>query len=132
MGAVGYADDMILLAPSRNAAQRMLRTCEQFAAENNIRFLIDSDPSKSKSKVMYVVRPKGDGLQKPKPLQLCDENLPLVAGRNMRNSSTAMLRPGKPSALHIQWSSSRRRRNTAATAVCTDPTSTTSRTTISA
>ena len=79
MGAVGYADDMILLAPSRNAAQRMLRTCEQFARENNIRFSTDPDPAKSKSKVVYVTGPRGAGLQKPVPLQLCGQDLPWVA-----------------------------------------------------
>ena len=30
MGVVGYADDLILLAPSRHAAQLMLKKCEQF------------------------------------------------------------------------------------------------------
>ena len=36
VGVVGYADDLLLLAPSRDAAQRMLRTCENFAAASNI------------------------------------------------------------------------------------------------
>ena len=35
VGVVGYADDLILLAPSRHAAQVMLKTCELFCAENN-------------------------------------------------------------------------------------------------
>jgi hypothetical protein len=79
MGAVGYADDIILMAPSRYAAQRMLRTCEKFANEHNIRFSTDPDPSKSKSKVVYVTGPRGGGLPKPSPLQLCGRDLPWVA-----------------------------------------------------
>ena len=38
VGVVGYADDIILLAPSRHAAQLMLKTCEQFCDANNIQF----------------------------------------------------------------------------------------------
>ena len=79
MGAVGYADDIILMAPSRDAAMKMLRICEMFAAENNIKFLTDPDPSKSKSKVIYVTGKQGGGLQKPVPLQLCGRALPWVA-----------------------------------------------------
>ena len=36
VGVVGYADDLLLLAPSRDAAQKMLKTCEVFAEQNNI------------------------------------------------------------------------------------------------
>ena len=79
MGAVGYADDVILLAPSRAAAQLMLRTCERFAGANNIRFSTDPNPSKSKTKAIYVTGPRGGGLQKPAPLLLCGRALPWVA-----------------------------------------------------
>ena len=79
MGAVGYADDVILLAPSRAAAAKMLATCERFAAANNIRFSTDSNPDKSKSKAIYVTGPRGDALQKPAPLLLCGRALPWVA-----------------------------------------------------
>ena len=79
MGAVGYADDIILLAPSRAAAQRMLATCEQFAATNNIRFSTDANPDKSKSKAIHVTGLRGGGLQKPAPLMLCGRALPWVA-----------------------------------------------------
>ena len=79
MGAVGYADDVILLAPSRAAAQRMLGTCELFAEENNIKFSTDANPEKSKSKAIYVTGPRGGGEQKPAPLLLCGRALPWVA-----------------------------------------------------
>ena len=79
MGAVGYADDVILLAPSRNAAQMMLKTCEQFAADHNISFSTNPDPVKSKSKAIYVTGPRAGRLQKPVPLKLCGWDLPWVA-----------------------------------------------------
>ena len=49
-----YADDLLLLAPSRDATQRMLRTCEHFTNNNNIMFWTDPDPGRSKSKAIYV------------------------------------------------------------------------------
>ena len=36
MGAVCYADDILLVAPTRNAMQRMLIELEDFAADSNI------------------------------------------------------------------------------------------------
>jgi hypothetical protein len=78
MGAVGYADDIILLAPSRDAAQKMLSICEVFAGKNNIKFSTDLNPTKSKCKAVYVTGPRGGGLQKPAPLLLCGRALPWV------------------------------------------------------
>ena len=68
VGVVGYADDIILLAPSRHAAQLMLKTCEQFCDTNNIQFSTHEDPARSKSKAIYVVGPRGGELPRPKPL----------------------------------------------------------------
>ena len=79
MGAVGYADNIILLAPSRDAAAKMLGTCERFAQANNIKFSTDPNPDRSKSKAIYVTGTRGGGLQKPAPLLLCDRALPWVA-----------------------------------------------------
>ena len=78
VGVVGYADDLILLAPSREAAQKMIQTCEMFTQENNIKFSTNEDPKKSKSKALYVVGPRGAGLVRPLPLQLCGRPLPWV------------------------------------------------------
>ena len=52
VGVVIYCDDILLLAPNRDAAQKMLGICESFAARSNIRFSTDPDPSKSKSKAI--------------------------------------------------------------------------------
>ena len=37
-GAVWYADDLLLLAPSRSEMQKMLKICEEYAMENNRQF----------------------------------------------------------------------------------------------
>ena len=78
VGVVGYADDILLRAPSREAAQKMINICEKFTLENNIQFSTDDDPSKSKSKVIYVVGPQGGGGPRPLPLVLCGRALAWV------------------------------------------------------
>ena len=77
-GVVGYADDLILLAPCRQAAQLMLQICEQFAEEHNISFSTDQDPAKSKSKAIYMIGKSRGTLLKPINLILCGESLPWV------------------------------------------------------
>ena len=76
MGAVGYADDLILLAPSQTTAQKTLARCESFANNHNIMFSTDPDPAKSKTKAIYVTGPKGHDWPKPASLQLCGRALP--------------------------------------------------------
>ena len=44
VGAAGYADDLILLAPSRTAMQQMLKTCDSYADEFNLQFSTDPTP----------------------------------------------------------------------------------------
>ena len=46
LGLLGYSDDNICLAPSLNALQSMLETCESYASEHNLRFSTDPDPIK--------------------------------------------------------------------------------------
>ena len=53
LGGCGYADDLILLAPSRDVLQRMLEVCEAYASDHNLVFSTDPEPSKSKSMCMY-------------------------------------------------------------------------------
>ena len=77
MGAVCYADDVILIAPTRNSMQRMLWELENFAAKSNITFSTDPIPAKSKSKCIYVVGNRRN-LEKPAPLTLCSRDLPWV------------------------------------------------------
>ena len=50
-GAALYADDLVLLSPSRSALQRMLNLCSDYAKEHNLAFSTDPDPIKS----LYMV-----------------------------------------------------------------------------
>ena len=68
MGAMGYADDLVLLAPSRTAMEMMLQACEDFGARNNLMFSTNPDPVKSKTKCVYFCGRKK--LEKPVALEL--------------------------------------------------------------
>ena len=48
VGIIAYADDILLLAPNRSAAQFMLKVCEKFAQKSNRSFSLNEDPRKSK------------------------------------------------------------------------------------
>ena len=54
VGAAGYADDLILLSPSRTDMVSMLKVCEQYAERHNLLFSADPNPSKSKSNCLYM------------------------------------------------------------------------------
>ena len=72
LGLLGYSDDNICLAPSLNALQDMLRTCQEFAAEHNLKFSTDINPSKCKTKTLAFLKH-----QRPLPnLKLCGNLLP--------------------------------------------------------
>ena len=45
LGLLGYSDDNVCLAPSLNALQDMLDTCEKYAAEHNLKFSTNPIPS---------------------------------------------------------------------------------------
>ena len=69
MGACSYADDLLLIAPSRGAMAKMLETCELYAEKHNLQFSTDTDPIKSKSKCIFMT---GTRLRRtPKPANLC-------------------------------------------------------------
>ena len=53
-GVVGYADDLLLMAPSRSAMETMLKICEEYGEQNNLEFSTDPNPSKSKSKCIQA------------------------------------------------------------------------------
>ena len=77
MGAVCYADDVLLIAPTRTVMHRMLQEMEAFAEESNVVFCTNPVASKSKTKCIYVVGKKTN-LVKPAPLTLCGRVLPYV------------------------------------------------------
>lgn len=70
-GILGYSDDILLLAPSTNALNEMVNTCESYANDHNLRFSTDECPSKSKTKYMCFVK-RNRGLQ---PIKLCNNDL---------------------------------------------------------
>ena len=76
MGAMGYADDLVLLAPTRTAMELMLKACEEFGKRNNLQFSTDPDPAKSKTKCIFLCGKKKQ--EKPSPLSLYGMELPWV------------------------------------------------------
>ena len=77
LGVMAYADDLVLVAPNRAAAVQMLGVCEAWAEDCNVHFSTDMDPSKSKSKVIFMCGQRKD-LSKPAPVTLCGRPLPYV------------------------------------------------------
>ena len=77
VGAAGFADDLILVAPCRSAMAQMLEKCESFAEQNNLTFSTDPNPSKSKTKCMYICG-KVNAPVYPASLQLYGVDLPWV------------------------------------------------------
>ena len=75
-GAMGYADDLLLLCPSRKGLQEMLSVAEKYAEEHKISFSTHILPSKSKTKGM--VFSKKDLKWTPAPLMLCGNPIPWV------------------------------------------------------
>ena len=57
----------------------MIKICEKFGQENNLKFSTDPNPAKSKTKCLYMVGPKVKNPVYPAPLQLYDQDLPWVA-----------------------------------------------------
>ena len=73
-GMLGYSDDNWLLAPSRNALQEMLVTCEEYAEEHNLIFSTDPNPTKCKTKCIAFLKTRREIV----PLKLCGNPLPWV------------------------------------------------------
>ena len=73
-GAVGYADDNLIMAPTHSALQHMLKTCEKFAIEHNLQFSTHEDPKKSKTKCLAFLKNK----RNLDPIKLNDKNLPWI------------------------------------------------------
>ena len=53
MGATGYADDLLLLAPVRSVLAEMVRVCEEYGKEHNMVFSTDPVQTLSKTKCMF-------------------------------------------------------------------------------
>ena len=81
MGAFGYADDVILLAPTRHALQIMLKICENFASTHSMQFSTDPRPQKSKTKCLYLTEKQ----EKPEPEKVILNNDPLPWVKNAQH-----------------------------------------------
>ena len=77
LAATMYADDLILLAPTRSAMVAMLKVCEEYAREHNISFSTDPNPAKSKTKCLYMCG-KMNVRNYPANLKLNGRDLPFV------------------------------------------------------
>ena len=77
MGVTAYADDLLLLSPTRSGMAEMLKICERYTGVHNIAFSVDENPAKSKTKVIYVCGSM-TFRDYPAPLQLNGRNLPYV------------------------------------------------------
>ena len=56
IGILGYADDLLLLVPSRHALQEMITNCGTFAKKLNLTFSTHDDPRKPKTKCMAFLK----------------------------------------------------------------------------
>ena len=72
-GSWGYADDLGLLAPSRDALQMMIQICSDFFMDHGISISTNQDVNKTKTKVLTF---GVEGVVAP--LMLGDKHLPIV------------------------------------------------------
>ena len=72
-GAVAYADDVLIMAPSVQGLQETVNICQKPAVENSLVFSTDPDPKKSKTMCIAFNCNNKDNLA---PIQLCGDNLP--------------------------------------------------------
>ena len=85
VGILGYADDLLLLAPSRDALQEMITNCGIFAKDLNLTFSTHEDPRKSKTKCMAFLSKE----RSLKSIKLDRKTLPWVkAAKHLGNRVT--------------------------------------------
>ena len=57
VGIVGYADDLLLLSPSLDGLQEMVKTCEDYGTTHNLTFSTNPDHKKCKTKcIAFLTR----------------------------------------------------------------------------
>ena len=78
LGILGYSDDNLLLAPSREALQVMLSICEKYAMSHGLQFSTNKDAKKSKTRCLAFLQKK----RVVKPVVLCGNDLPWVHSCN--------------------------------------------------
>jgi len=93
VGLLGYADDLLLLAPSRDALQEMISNCQDYAQSINLSFSTHDNPVKCKTKCMAFVQKARD----LKNITLYGKDLPWVntakhLGCKMTDSAGALFK----------------------------------------
>ena len=78
LGAMVFADDIMLLSATRSGLQSMVDLCHEFAASKNLKFGTNSDPEKSKTKCIVFSKNKRDWTN-VLPVQLNGDALPWVS-----------------------------------------------------
>ena len=76
-GVFIYADDILLLCPSRPGLQAMVTICEEFAKSNNMKFSTNPDPINSKTKCIIFSRKQSERIG-ALPIILNNNDLPWV------------------------------------------------------
>ena len=56
VGILGYADDLLLLSPSLDGLQAMIKTCEEYAKSLNLSFSTHDNPKKCKTKCLAFLK----------------------------------------------------------------------------
>ena len=74
VGILGYADDLLLLAPSRDGLQEMIKTCEKHTKSLNLSFSTHINPKKCKTKCMAFLNQN----RELKNIKLVGKDLPWV------------------------------------------------------
>ena len=75
-GVYGYADNLLLICPSRKGLQEMVNIAEEYAEQHNIKFSTDPIPSKSKTKGI-IFRKNTQKVETAK-ISLCGNLLPWI------------------------------------------------------
>ena len=76
-GAMIFADDIFLLAASRNGLQAMVNICHNFVKSRNLKFGTNADPDKSKTKCIVFAKKIKPNF-KPANIKLNGDALPWV------------------------------------------------------
>ena len=74
VGAIIYADDIVLLSPTIDGLQKMINTCRNYTDKHNLTFSVHDNPVKSKTKCMAFLKNKTHLRQ----MMLKDKALPWV------------------------------------------------------
>ena len=78
-GIVGYAGDLLLLAPCIDSLQDMVKSCEEYGASHNLTFITDSDIKKCQTKCMAFIEKK----RHLRHIKLNGKNLPCWVDSSM-------------------------------------------------